>query len=148
MTYAFRVRLACVVAITIVAVTGVACRERGVRVPDTPSPGQVLEERWWSGECPEQEPHQVGHSIMPPRVITRVEPAWPDGARGIIIIATVITTEGRVCAARVVKIAPELGIEMEQAALAAVKQWRFEPATRNGAPISVVYHLALSSASR
>lgn len=90
----------------------------------------------------------MGHSIAPPRVVTRVEPVWPDGARGTIIIATVITTEGRVCAARVVEIAPEFGIELEQAALAAVKQWRFEPATRNGAPISVVYHLTLSTAAR
>jgi outer membrane biosynthesis protein TonB len=37
---------------------------------------------------------------------------------------------------------------MEQAALAAVRQWRFKPAMRNGVPISVVYHLSLGPPTR
>src|SRR5687768_17679783 len=44
--------------------------------------------------------------IAPPRLLHRVEPIWPEtarGLRGVIILELVITRDGTVCAARVLR---------------------------------------------
>lgn len=90
---------------------------------------------------------RVGHDITPPRLLSRVEPVWPESARhlrGIVIIETVITAEGTVCAARVLRTfeGPE-GDKVGEAALAAVRQWRFEPARLRGKPHPVFFSVTV-----
>ena len=66
-------------------------------------------------------------------------PIYPSMARiarvqGVVILEAVIDVSGRVESARVVRSISLL----DDAALEAVRQWRFEPARLNGQPVPVV----------
>ncbi len=85
------------------------------------------------------EPQPVGGVIGRPEKVVDVAPVYPAIARaagieGIVIIETVIDETGAVRDARVLRSVPLL----DEAALAAVRQWRFTPTTLNGAPIPVL----------
>lgn len=76
--------------------------------------------------------------ITPPVVIRRDAPAYPAavraiGVEGSVEVALTILRDGRVGWARVLRADPQ-GY-FEQAALAGVRAWRFEPARANGEPI-------------
>jgi TonB family protein len=90
--------------------------------------------RWWVRTCGNVDPLGVmagGHAIVPPALLQRVEPKWPPDVRGVVIVETVLTDRGTVCAARVLRgISPGL----DDAAIAAVKQWTFTPVILNGQP--------------
>jgi len=81
----------------------------------------------------------IGHDIHPPVAIHRVDPKVP-GVRGIVIIETIINVDGNVCDAAVLK---GISTEADAAALAAVKQWRFRPATLNGKTVAVYFDLTV-----
>ena len=70
----------------------------------------------------------------------RVEPKYPEVARrarmsGQVIIEAVITDRGEVISPRVMKSTTES--ILNQAALDAVRQWRYEPARFRGQPVPV-----------
>jgi len=71
--------------------------------------------------------------------ISRVPPAYPEAARksrlqGIVTVRGVITREGTVQSAQVLSgVAPLL----DNAALRAFEQWKYQPATLNGKPVPV-----------
>jgi protein TonB len=69
-----------------------------------------------------------------PEVLTKVEPVPPADFSGeaTVIVQALVDTEGRVRDARVVKSVPAL----DQAAVAAVRQWVFQPAKRQGQPVA------------
>jgi len=84
-------------------------------------------------------PVRVGGNIRPPTRTHVVEPAYPPTARaagiqGVIILEIVIGTDGAVSNARVLRSIPLL----DQAALDAVRQWRYEPTLLNGVPTPVI----------
>jgi len=88
---------------------------------------------------PPQQPIHMHSGIQPPRKIVDVSPTYPTLARaahqeGIVILETVIDTRGAVQTARVLRGYPLL----DQAAVEAVRQWRFTPALLNGQPVPVV----------
>lgn len=69
------------------------------------------------------------------------KPVYPgkeraDGVEGTVILAVDIDAAGAVTAARVDK-AVEGHPAFSDAAIAAVKQWRFEPARQDGKPVAV-----------
>jgi protein TonB len=77
--------------------------------------------------------------IRTPQKILYVAPVYPTVARaarvkGIVIIEATIDENGTVESARVLKGEPLLN----QAALDAVRQWRFTPALLSGVPVPVV----------
>jgi protein TonB len=82
---------------------------------------------------------RVGGNIRPPTRTHFVEPAYPQVARaaavqGVVIIELTIGEDGAVSNARVLRSIPLL----DQAALDAVRQWRYEPTLLNGAPTPVI----------
>jgi len=86
-----------------------------------------------------QVPVRVGGEIREPRKITDVKPVYPDIARqariqGIVILEAVVGVDGSVQTARVLRPAPML----DQAALEAVTQWKYEPTLLNGVPVPVI----------
>jgi TonB family protein len=87
-------------------------------------------------------PVRISGSLTRPRLVHRDWPAWPEGPQsiqGVILIESIIDRHGRVCAARLRKGSGPLA----KSALAAMKQWKFEPARINGRPVAVYYTLEM-----
>ena len=57
------------------------------------------------------------------------------GVEGVVKIWVVIDTHGNVTNAQ--ESSTPLGDGLDENAIAAVKKWRFNPATRNGVPVAV-----------
>jgi periplasmic protein TonB len=58
-----------------------------------------------------------------------------------VIVEAIIDKDGKVTNVRVLKGLP---MGLDQAAVDAVKNWRFRPATLNGRPVSVYYSLTVN----
>lgn len=87
----------------------------------------------------------VSGDVVAPVVTNRVEPVYPEDMKamrisGMIILQTLIDETGKVVAAHVLKPLPG---SFNDAALTAVKQWEFKPATRDGKPVNVIFNLTM-----
>jgi protein TonB len=92
-----------------------------------------------------QKPVRPGAGIRAPQKLREVNPVYPPiaqaaGIQGIVIIEATISTDGRVVDARVLRSVPLL----DQAALAAVRQWEYTPTMLNGVPVPVVMTVTVS----
>jgi len=81
----------------------------------------------------------VGGGISPPRVIYQIDPEFSEEARkakyqGTCTLMLVVDTNGRPSNIRV---ASSLGMGLDEKAIEAVKQWRFEPSMKDGHPVRV-----------
>ncbi len=88
---------------------------------------------------PPQAPVRVGGNVKAPERIKFVPPVYPQIAQsarvsGIVIIEATIGKDGSVTEAHVIRSIALL----DQAALDAVKQWRYTPTTLNGVPVPVI----------
>ena len=88
---------------------------------------------------PAVRPVRLHHGIQPPRKTVDVAPIYPALARmthvdGVVILEAVIDARGTVEAVRVLRSIQLL----DQAAVDAVRQWRFTPALLNGEAVPVV----------
>jgi protein TonB len=88
---------------------------------------------------PSNAPFRVGGNIREPRRVFSVAPVYPAIARqarvqGTVVIQAVIGADGAVRDAQVQNSMPLL----DQAALDAVRQWRYEPTQLNGVPVAVI----------
>jgi protein TonB len=94
---------------------------------------------------PARAPIRVGGEIVAPRLIHRVEPEYPLLARqaqvqGLVILEATVDHEGYVNEVRVLRSHSVL----QQAAVDAVQQWRYEPLMLNGAPQPFVLTVTVS----
>ena len=85
------------------------------------------------------DPQKAEPEIVPPELVELVEAVYPEkaeaeGIEGVVVLEIDIDAEGKVEAARVLEPA---GYGFDEAALVAVRQFRFEPATVDGEPIPV-----------
>jgi TonB family protein len=85
-----------------------------------------------------QEVYKVGGDVKPPRVISSRDPDYPEKARnakeqGTVVLMATITPEGKVGTVRVVR---SIGRGLDEKAMEAVCQWKFQPATRDGKPVA------------
>jgi protein TonB len=89
--------------------------------------------------------HRVGGNIRAPQKIHDVPPRYPaiaqaGGIEGLVILEAVIVEDGSVQSVRVLRGKPLL----DEAATAAVRQWRFTPPLLNGEPVPVVMTVTVS----
>jgi TonB family protein len=75
---------------------------------------------------------------QPPKKLVNVQPIYPQEAQdakvtGVVVVDMILDADGSVHEAWVTQSVPML----DQAALDAVKQWKFEPTLLNGAPVPV-----------
>jgi protein TonB len=82
---------------------------------------------------------RVGGDIRPPQKIRHVDPVYPEdakarGIQGVVILEIVIGTDGSVLDAVVKRSLPPL----DDAAVAAVRQWAYAPTLLNGEPVELV----------
>jgi TonB family protein len=78
-----------------------------------------------------------GDDLVPPRMISRVEPVYPKEARaqrrgGRVILQLLVDPSGLVQDVTPLRIEPEDGEMFVTSAVEAVRQWRYEPARQNG----------------
>ena len=91
------------------------------------------------------EPVRIGDGVPPPAKIHDVPPVYPPAAReagvqGLVILEATIDPAGEVGNIEVLRSVPEL----EEAAIAAVEQWRYEPTLVDGAPVSVLMTVTIN----
>lgn len=91
------------------------------------------------------EPIRIGDGVPPPTKIHDVPPVYPPAARaagigGIVILDATIDAMGEVSNLEVLQSVPEL----DEAAIAAVEQWRYEPTLVDGVPVSVTMTMTIS----
>jgi periplasmic protein TonB len=83
--------------------------------------------------------YHVGGGVSPPRQIYSPEPEFSEEARkakfqGTCTLALIVGIDGRPTDIRVVS---SLGMGLDEKAIEAVKNWRFEPAMKDGHPVRV-----------
>lgn len=88
---------------------------------------------------PTPQPMRLHSGMEPPRKIVNVPPRYPATAQiarveGVVVLDAVIDATGRVTDVRVVRSIRLL----DQAAIDAVRQWRFTPTLLNGEPVSIL----------
>src|SRR5215472_192332 len=81
---------------------------------------------------------RVGGALKPPRLVSSVQPVYPAMARdagieGDVVIDTAVDQKGKITSARVVS-GPAM---LRQAALDALRQWKYAPSMLNGEPVPV-----------
>ena len=90
-------------------------------------------------------PYRPGSGVTAPRLRREVKAEYTDEARrrgvtGDVVLEIVVTRDGSVGD---VKVLQSLGLGLDQRAIAAVRQWRFEPARLRGTPVDVVVEVAV-----
>ena len=95
---------------------------------------------------------RIGGQLLPPRIVRKVDPVYPDlavSARigAIVVVEAEVDTRGYVKLAKILSGHPLF----DDAALEAVRQWRYQPLLLNGQPtgfiLSVVINFNLRPAS-
>src|SRR5689334_24347625 len=86
-----------------------------------------------------QTPLKVGGKVSAPRIITAPQPEYSESARsrgyeGVCVLWLVVGTDGK---PHDIRIARSLGLGLDEKAIEAVQQWRFEPAKRDGKAVAV-----------
>ena len=89
-------------------------------------------------------PVRVAQLPVAPRKIADARPLYPEIARaarreGTVVLEAVLDTAGRVTQLRVIQSVPLL----DQAALDAVRQWRYTPSVYGGQPVSVLMTITI-----
>jgi protein TonB len=97
----------------------------------------------------EEKVYDLGPGITPPRVIRQVNPEY-SGERGVrvtgtVTVALIVTSRGLPKDPHVVK---GLDKDMDESTIAAVKQWRFDPAKKDGKAVAVNITLEIKFDSR
>jgi TonB family protein len=82
---------------------------------------------------------RIGAGVTTPKVLHKTEPAYSEEARvakyeGTVVLAVEIASNG---SAQNIRVMRGLGLGLDENAVAAVSQWLFQPATKDGAPITV-----------
>jgi periplasmic protein TonB len=94
--------------------------------------------------CAQQQPdpygvYEVGNGVAAPTPLSMPNPEYTDKARkkklnGTVVVTMIVTPEGKVRDPKVVR---SLDKDLDKQALAAVRRWKFEPATKDGIPVAV-----------
>ena len=117
--------------------------------PEAPAPAPVV--------APEPEPEPPAAPVGPffelrdvnetPRVASRVEPQVPDDLRDrqlneVVIVRVLVTQTGQPLMVNLLR-RSKAGVSLDNAIVAAVKQWTFVPARKRGEAVSCWYHVGV-----
>lgn len=94
--------------------------------------------------------YKLGSGIVDPVLVRQVNPKYTSEAmrarvQGEVIVECIVDTDGSVREARVTR---SLGFGLDEEALAAARQWRFNPGKRMGQPVRVLISIGLSFSLR
>src|SRR5580704_1500616 len=85
-------------------------------------------------------PYKIGDGVSQPTLIHKVEPEYSEEARnarwhGTAELTLLVGVDGAPVGLRVTR---GLGLGLDEKAIEAVKQWRFRPGMKDGAPVPVI----------
>jgi TonB family protein len=89
------------------------------------------------------EPMKVGGDVLPPKLISTVEPKYPrplfhKRKPGLVLVGLTVPVDGVPTDVHIVKTG---GDTFDKSALAAVQQYRFQPASLHGKPVPVAINV-------
>jgi len=89
---------------------------------------------------------RVGGGVSPPKAIDTPDPDYSEEARkaryqGVCVLWLIVGPDGK---PRDLKVARALGMGLDEKAIEAVRNWRFEPATKDGKPVAVQINVEVS----
>jgi TonB family protein len=95
-------------------------------------------------------PYRPGSGVEPPRLLREVKATYTEEARlhgvsGEVILELVVRRDGTVGDVRVLE---GLGDGLNERAVQAVRQWRFAPGRRQGAPVDVLVEVSVEFRQR
>jgi len=95
---------------------------------------------------PPRAPVRVGGQIQAPALVSKVDPIYPEVAvsariRGVVILEANVDRDGHVVDVKVLRTANRL---LDNAAIAAVRQWQYKPLILNGSPEPFVLTVVLT----
>ncbi len=135
------------------------CRARARQPEDAPSPQEqaVAPEEQAAAPSPSEDedprteilavaPLRIEGEVRRPEIVAQVKPEYPEkarreGTRGTVIVEAIIDEDGCVVNIRPLK---ELPNGLTEAAMTAVRQWVFSPATLEGKSVKVYYVLTIN----
>jgi len=90
--------------------------------------------------------YRVGGGVSAPHPIYDPDPEYSEQARqakyqGAVVLWVVVGPDGR---PRDIRVQRSLGMGLDEKAIEAVKQWRFEPAMKNGQPVPVQVNIEVN----
>jgi TonB family protein len=100
-----------------------------------------------TGQIPSTtEVFKVGGDVKPPRALYAPDPEYSESARihkrqGLGVLRIIVTPQGEVARIRVERV---VGFGLDQKAIKAVCQWRFQPAHRDGEAVPVEIDVEVS----
>jgi periplasmic protein TonB len=91
-------------------------------------------------------PIVVGGAVKKPEILVKTQPRYTElarkaGIQGVVILKAVIDERGYVTNLEIERGQP---MGLDQAAVEAVRSWRFKPATLHGRPVKVYYYLTVN----
>jgi protein TonB len=94
---------------------------------------------------PEAKPIRVGGLVQAPKLVTRVDPVYPELARAarttaLLVLEATVGPDGRVRDVAIIRGQPIFN----EPAVAAVKQWRYQPFLLNGVPVPFIVTVTLN----
>ena len=83
--------------------------------------------------------YRVGGGVSAPSIVSARQPDYTDEAsrvhkEGKVVISLIVDTAGR---ARNLRVVSPLGYGLDEKAIQAVQQWRFQPGMKDGKPVNV-----------
>lgn len=89
---------------------------------------------------------RVGGGVSAPRAVFQPDPEYSEEARkakyqGVCVLWLIVGPDGR---PRDIRVTRTLGLGLDEKAIEAVKQWKFEPALKDGRPVAVQINVEVS----
>jgi TonB family protein len=89
---------------------------------------------------PAQGPYRIGDGVSPPRVVSKSEPEYTEGARrarleGTVVLSLVVGEDGAPNRLAAIK---SVGFGLDEKAIEAVRKWQFAPGQKDGKPVPVL----------
>ena len=102
-----------------------------------PAPGPALVPATAAASAAES--FRVGGGVSAPRALDTPDPEYSEEARkakyqGTCVLWLIVGPDGK---PRDIKVARALGMGLDQKAIEAVRNWKFEPAMKDGKPVAV-----------
>ena len=90
--------------------------------------------------------YHVGGGVTAPRAIYSPDPEFSEEARkakyqGTVVLSVIVGTDGRTHNIRVQR---SLGLGLDEKAIQAIREWRFEPGRKDGAAVAVLVNVEVS----